>query len=339
MEAIAEARRPSTLEVYEGKWRVFAAWCSEEALTPTELSPPQLANFFLWLFNVKGYATSTIKGYRSMIATTYRHLGRPDPGKDNDLSDLIANLERRRPVVRSLVPRWNLPWVLKWLSSERFEPLSLAPLREVTLKTCFLLALATAARVGELHALSTREDCLQKRQDGSYHLMTDPAFIAKNRLPSVGSQSIHLVPIKSVDRSPFAQFQCPVRALRIYLHRTKQKRGGRTRLFLPLRENRQDITIQSISSWIRQVIKGAYDDLSPTGSKDLRIKAHEVRAVSASVALMRNCALKDILDAVSWKSDSVFARCYLRDMSAQRTDLDSLGAVAAAHHLLPATSD
>ena len=122
VEAIAEARRPSTLEVYEGKWRVFAAWCSEEALTPTELSPPQLANFILWLFNVKGYAISTIKGYRSMIATTYRHLGRPDPGKDNDLYDLIASLERRRPVVRSLVPRWNLPWVLKWLSSERSSP-------------------------------------------------------------------------------------------------------------------------------------------------------------------------------------------------------------------------
>lgn len=274
-----------------------------------------------------------------MIADTYRHLGRPDPGQDRDLSDLMSYFDRKRPVVSSLVPRWNLPWVLSWLSSEQFEPLSLAPMREVTLKTCFLIALATAARVSEVHALSTREDCLQFRQDGSVDLLTDPSFIAKNRLPSVGAQSIRITPIKKVDRSPLACQQCPVRALKIYLHRTKRKRGGRTRLFLPLREERQDISAQSVSSWIRQVIIEAYNALSPEGSKRLHIRAHEVRAVSASAALARNCALKDILEAVSWKSDSVFVRCYLRDMAGQQMDLDRLGAVTVAQHLRPRSTD
>ena len=226
MEAISNARRQSTIDVYEGKWRVFGEWCAQKSLTPTDLSSPELANFFLYLFHEKHLAPSTIKGYRSMIADTYRHLGKQDPGQDKDLSDLLAHLERQRPVTRSLVPRWNLPLVLNWLSTERFEPLGQAPLREVTWKTCFLLALATAARVSEIHALSVTDECLQKRRDGSVLLLTNPAFIAKNRLPSVGAQSICLQPIKKVDTSPIARLHCPVRALKIYLRRTKEKRGG-----------------------------------------------------------------------------------------------------------------
>ena len=314
-------------------------WCDDAGLPPTDLSPPQLADFFLWLFNVKGFATSTIKGYRSMIAGTYRHLGKPDLGKDSDLSDLFANFDRRRPVVRSLVPRWNLPYVLSWLSSDRFEPLQSAPIKELTLKTCFLLSLATAARVSELHALSTKEACLQWRQDGSVDLITDPAFIAKNRLPSVGAQRIHLQPIRSVDDADLSKLQCPVRALKFYIRRTKRERGDRTRLFLSLQHTRRDISSQTISFWLRQVIRDAYTDLSPTGSerllKRLKIRAHEIRAVSASVALLRNCAVEDIIEAVSWRSDSVFARCYLRDMSGQQENLDRLGTVSAAQQVLP----
>lgn len=182
--------------------------------------------------------------------------GQPDPGKDADLSGLMASLERRRPVITSLVPRWNLPWVLTWLSSEKFEPLSSTPTKELTLKTCFLLALATAARVSELHALSTKDECLQWRQDGSVHLVTDPSFIAKNRLPSVGAQSIHLRPIRQVDDSSLARLQCPVRALKYYLRRTKETRGDRSRLFLPLVAGRRDLTAQTISHWISVLIKG-----------------------------------------------------------------------------------
>ena len=83
----------------------------------------------------------------------------------------------------------------------------------------------------------------------------------------------------------------------------------------------------------------AYEDPAPGGVAGLRIKAHEVRAVSASVALQRNCAIKDIVAAVSWKSDSTFAKFYLRDMNRQAAELDRLGAVAVAQHVLPAATD
>lgn len=325
--------------VYEGKWRVFAGWCAEQGLVPTDLSPPRMADFFLWLFEVKGLTPSTIKGYRSTIADTYRHLGLPDPGSDRDLSDLVANLDRRRPAVRSLVPRWNLPWVLTWLNSERFEPLQMAPLRDVTLKTCFLLALATASRVSEIHAFSVHPDCLQRRTDGSIQLITDPQFIAKNRLPSVGNQKVCLIPLKSADASPIVRLQDPVRALKIYIKRTRETRNGRTRLFIPIRRDKEDITVQTISSWLRTVIREAYEELSPDGAKRLRIRAHEVRAVAASVAFQRNCSIRDIVESVGWRSESTFARFYLRNLSNQASGLDLIGDLSAAQRALPAPAE
>ena len=52
-------------------------------------------------------------------------------------------------------PAWDLSRVLTYLVSSAFEPLSQASFRALTLKTLFLLALATAKRVGELQALSS----------------------------------------------------------------------------------------------------------------------------------------------------------------------------------------
>ena len=123
VDRIAAARRPSTLKVYEGKWKVFCKWCEDNDLQPLVLLVPQLADFFIWLFEVRSLAPITIKGYRSMIADTYRHHGRQDVGKDKDLSDLVANFDRSRPRTTYLFPRWDLALVLRYLSSNRFEPL------------------------------------------------------------------------------------------------------------------------------------------------------------------------------------------------------------------------
>lgn len=244
-----------------------------------------------------------------MIADTYRHLGRPDRGTDKHLSDLM---------IRSLTPRWNLPWVLTWLNSERFEPLLPAPLADLTKKTIFLVALASASRVSELHALSVAEGCFQRRSDGLVELLPDPHFLAKNHIPSMRAQSIRIPSLKSSDMSPQARMQDPVRALKIYIRRTKDRRGGRTRLFRPIRSDKDDITAQTISSWLRGVISSAYQEISPQAAKILKVRAHKIRAVSSSLALSRNCASRDIVQAVGWRFESTFARFHLRDLASHR---------------------
>ncbi|XP_064111450.1 uncharacterized protein LOC135218938 [Macrobrachium nipponense] len=77
-------------------------------------------------------------------------------------------------------PAWNLDVVLKFLCSRKFEPISQVTLRDVTKKTLFLMALATAKRVSEIQAI---EKQVGFNQDGAvFALKLD--FLAKNENPS-----------------------------------------------------------------------------------------------------------------------------------------------------------
>ena len=52
-------------------------------------------------------------------------------------------------------PAWGLTLVLRFLNPSSFEPLAEVPLHALTQKVLFLVAFATAKRVGELQALSS----------------------------------------------------------------------------------------------------------------------------------------------------------------------------------------
>jgi hypothetical protein len=200
---------------------------------------------------VKKLAPITIKGYRSAIARVYRIVGLYDPGADQDLSLLLENFSLERPRQRQLFPKWSLSLVLNFLSSDIFEPLEQAALDRLTVKTVFLVTLATAARVSEIHALSALPDCLRFNEDGSVSLMTCPGFIAKNRLPEAGNQSFRLTPLEHD-----VNF-CPVRALRIYCHRTDNVRSVSDPLFLSWTKSKKT-SPQCVSRWITNLIREAY---------------------------------------------------------------------------------
>ena len=53
-------------------------------------------------------------------------------------------------------PSWDLVKVLEYLRGSAFESVSSKPLRVVTMKVFFLLALATAKRAGKIKALTSR---------------------------------------------------------------------------------------------------------------------------------------------------------------------------------------
>jgi hypothetical protein len=179
VDRIVRERRTSTLKVYDAKWIVFERWCQRRKLDPLTLCTADLADFFLFLFNQKKLAPITIKGYRSAIARVYRLCGLDNPGRDTYLSNLVNNFCIERPRRTQLFPKWSLDIVLTFISQSPFEPLEAASLENVTLKTAFLLTLALAGHMSEIHALSAREDCMRFNQDGSVSLLTFPGFLAK----------------------------------------------------------------------------------------------------------------------------------------------------------------
>ena len=60
------------------------------------------------------------------------------------------------------------------------------------------------------------------------------------------------------------------------------------------------------------------------------VKAHSIRGVSTSMALNRNWSVSSVLEADTWRSNSVFASIYLRDLQFEYENIRSLGLFVAA---------
>ena len=251
------------------------------------------------------------------------------------LSELIRSFELQRPVQRSLTPKWDLSWVLVCLQKPPFEPLDKASKFHVTIKTAFLLALATAKRCSEIHALAMDSQHLRFNQsDGSVSLILKSGFLAKNQLPSVKPDPIVVPSLARICKWEHTdRLLCPVRALKFYLKMTRSYRQNRTRLFLPIKGNK-DISKDTILRWISYTVKLAYRKLTKRDISFLKIKAHEVRALSFSWAFFNKVPLNDILQAAVWNSSSTFAKFYLRDMSQQAENLQSLGPIVVAQKVV-----
>ena len=113
---------------------------------------------------------------------------------------------------------------------------------------------------------------------------------------------------------------------------TSSYRQNRTGLFLPIKGN-QDISKASVSRWVSYTIKLAYRKLTRRDISFLKIKAHEVRALS-SWAFFDKALLNEILKAAVWNQSSTFAKFYLRDMSQQAANLHTLGPIVVAQKVV-----
>ena len=113
-------------------------------------------------------------------------------------------------------------WVLVSLQKSPFEPLHKASKIHVTIKTEFLLALATAKRCSEIHALAMDENHLRFSQsDGSVSLIVQTGFLAKNQLPSICPDPIVILSLARICiREHSNRLLCPIRALKFYLKMT-----------------------------------------------------------------------------------------------------------------------
>jgi len=230
------------------------------------------------------------------------------------------------------VPDWDLALVLDVLRKEPFEPLETISLKFLTLKMTFLLAFASGRRRGEIHAL-TRELLMHSESWDEITVNPDVNFIAKTELAK-GNSVTREVSLKSLSTFLGPDMEedmrlCPVRAIRVYLERTDQIRGSRKKLIMSFKKGfNQEISKNTISSYLKRLIQAAYQNAGPEERKVRQIKAHEVRAVSASWAFFSNMAVEDIMRSCNWKSHNTFTNFYLRDLTMMKENMMKLGPVA-----------
>lgn len=139
-----------------------------------------MANFLVYLHEVKGCRASILVGYRAAIATVHRGWSKSTVSLEKSLSDLIKGIFNSNPSIKPLLPNWDLPSVLWALTKHPFEPIESIDLKFLTWKTVFLVALASAARVSEIHALSIKESNYREESAG-IRLLPNWQFLAKTQ--------------------------------------------------------------------------------------------------------------------------------------------------------------
>ena len=217
----AEALRESSQASYDFKLECFFEWCIDLPCDPFSASLGQVADFLVFLFD-KGLAISTFRGYRSVIASCHR--GFQDGSSISEspiLSRLCRSFFLKRPPVKTVLPAWSLPVVLRALSEAPFEPLHKASLLCLAIKTAFLVAIASGHRISTILALSIEPGHFRWEPAG-VRLIPRPDFIAKNQSPSSQLVEIFLPTNKMLSFSSVEAVKvwCPVRALKWYLDRT-----------------------------------------------------------------------------------------------------------------------
>ena len=304
----AEALRESTRVTYDSKLECFFKWCEGIPCDPSSTSLGRIADFLIYLFD-KGLAVSTIRSYRSAIASC--HKGFQD-GSSVSVSPVLSRLCRsfllKRPPVKTLLPAWSLPVVLRALARAPFEPIHKASLHILSIKAAFLVAIASGHRVSTLHALSIEPGHVRWELKG-VRLVPRADFIAKNQSPASQPVEIFLPSISSFSSVEEDKVWCPVRALKWYLDRTRSKRTSSS-LFVSSIEPFQAVSKASISRWLVKYIRMAGPEALITD----RVRAHDTRSVSSSWALFNGASLKDIQQAAYWSSPNSFISCCLKDV-------------------------
>ena len=167
-----------------------------------------------------------------------------------------------------------------------------------------------------------------------------PDFVAKTQDPSFFDTRYESFTIPSLrdftDGDPDEMLLCPVRAVREYLRRTRGFRPELPRLFLTTGFKRKVVSRNTLSFWLREVIRRAYR--SSDQELPLRIRPHELRAIAPSVAFKRNFAVGQVMRAGVWSRQTTFTSFYLRDVTHRSLDTFSLGPVVAAQQVLTRTN-
>ena len=196
-----------------------------------------------------------MKGYRTCLVSVLNRTGKAKVVLHKTISDMIASMELQRPRVTPVLPQWDIGIVLEALSKPPYEPLREASFKHLTLKTVFLLAMASAGRRSELHALRFDQNYIQfKRKGAGVTLYFSPEFRRKNQKPDQVNDPWY-IPAVPTSKSEFGTPNCPVRALCYYhRHLTEHPELGkdRRRPFVQFKDNNagKELSASTISRWI-----------------------------------------------------------------------------------------
>ena len=246
---------------------------------------------------------------------------------------LLRSFSRSVDPVELRPPAWDVALVLQSLTGAPYEPLQTYDEHFLAQKTLFLLALASAKQIGELHALSYRVSHARNWGEVSFSFV--PGFVAKTQDPSSLAPRFEgfTIPTLPNARNNRNGRLCPVQSVRRYLDHTAAHRPHCERLFVTAGRSKKEISKTTISFWLWKTISRAYE-LSGTEQPVPAPRARETRGIAPSLLFKNNFAVNQVLKAGTWRKHTTFTSLYLRDLAHRSLDTFYLGPVVAAQALV-----
>ncbi len=226
VETIIQARAPSTRQTYALKWSLFATWCSSRREDPQRCMIGVVLSFLQERLE-RRLSPSTLKVYVAAIAAHHDAVDGRSLGKHDLIVRFLKGARRMNPSRPPLVPSWDLSIVLAGLQRGPFEPLDSVELKFLSLKTALLTVLTSIKRVGVFQAFSVSEECLVFGPVYSHVVLRPwPGYLPKVPTTPFRDQVVNLQALPSEEADPALALLCPVRALRIYMDRTRSVRSS-----------------------------------------------------------------------------------------------------------------
>ena len=119
---------------------------------------------------------------------------------------------------------------------------------------------------------------------------------------------------------------CPVRSLSAYMAKTSQFVNRPRLLFVSPKCPSRAMSKNGISYMLHELIVQSGASLQ----SDQAPRGHSISGIATSSVFFRNWSLRSVLEAASWRSDTVFTTFYLQDLQFVLDGVHSLGPFVAA---------
>ena len=325
--------RESSSRLYQLRWKIFCGWCRGRGVAPVNATVPVVVDFLIHLRQDKGLSVPAVKGYCSALNSVLALKGR-DLAMSREITTLLRSFSRSVNPVELRPPAWDVSLVLQSLTGAPYEPLRTCEERFLAQKTLFLLALASAKRIDELHALSYRVSHTRNWGEVSFAFVT--GFVAKTQDPSSLAprfEGFSVPALPNARKNRNGRLLCSVRAVKVYLDRTASHRPRCERLFVTAGRSKKEIAKTTVSFCLRKTISRAYE-LSGTALPVPAPRARETRGIAPSILFRKNFAVDQVLKAGTWRRHTTFTRHYPRDIALKSLDTFHLGPVVAAQSVV-----
>ncbi|KAI2666099.1 ORF V: Enzymatic polyprotein [Labeo rohita] len=309
IETITQSRAPSTRQAYALRWGLFVDWCSSRGEDPQRCTIAVVLSFLQEKLE-RRLSPSTLKVYVAAIAAYHDAVDGTSLGKHQLIVRFLRGARRVNPPRPHPIPSWDLSVTLQGLREAPFEPLASVELKYLSLKTALLTALASIKRVGDLQAFSVDEACLEFGPGDSHVILRPrPGYVPKVPTTPFRDQVVNLQALPLEEADPASALLCPVRALRIYVDRTRHFRRTE-QLFVCFggQQKGNAVSKQRLAHWVVDAISLSYQNQGEPCP--LGVRAHSTRSVASSYALAHGASLADICRAAGWATPNTFPRFY-----------------------------